>query len=273
MRTNIIAFLLFTFIWSWLNWGIALYYLKTDSVEDGMTYFISFFFIGAYGPTLAAIITTAFFEGSSALRALLKRLFIWRASPKVYLAVFALPIIFMFSGIYLYHLFVGSIGNVSLSKVALIPSIIGYSLFAGPMGEELGWRGYLLPKLLESHSSTKSSIVIGFIWVTWHIPLFFGPTGALISYGDITFLNVSVYLLATICLSYLFTYLSSIANGSVLIAILTHLSVNAGLPIFFFPNLTVPEKALIVFKLTIIPLVLFTAYVGTKNTIRRSAEK
>ena len=148
--------------------------------------------------------------------------------------------------------------------------MVGYGLLAGPMGEELGWRGFLLPKLLESHSPTKSSIVIGLIWCTWHIPLFFGPTGALISNGDITFLNVSVYLLATICLSYLFTYLSSITNGSVLIAILTHLSANATLPIFFFPYLTSPENFLIVFKLTIIPLVLFTAYVGIKNRIRRS---
>ncbi|MCE7062345.1 CPBP family intramembrane glutamic endopeptidase [Dyadobacter sp. CY343] len=271
MKIKIIVFLLFTFVWSWLNWGIALFYLKSGSEQDSVTYFISFFFIGTYGPTLAAIITTVYFEGSIGLRALLRRLFLWRASPKVYLAIFALPIFFVLLGIYIYHLFVGPVGDIGLSKIALIPSMIGYGILAGPMGEELGWRGFLLPKLLERHSNVKASTIIGLIWCTWHIPLFFGPTGALISNGDITFLNVSTYLVATICLSYLFTYISTITNGSVLIAILTHASVNAGLPIFFFPDLTSPENFVIVFKLTIILLILFTAYVVTQHEIRRSA--
>ncbi|MCE7065753.1 CPBP family intramembrane glutamic endopeptidase [Dyadobacter sp. CY326] len=270
MKIKIIVFLLLTFVWSWLNWGIALYYLKSGAVQDSVTYFISFFFIGAYGPSLAAIITTGYFEGGTDLRTLLQKLLLWRASPKVYFAIFTLPVIFMLLGIYIYHLFIEPVGDFSMSKVAIIPSMVGYGLFAGPMGEELGWRGFLLPKLLERHSSTKSSIIIGLIWCTWHIPLFFGPTGALISNGDITFLNVSIYLLTTICLSYLFTYISSITNGSVLIAIFTHLSVNASLPIFFFPYLTSPPNVLIVWKLTIIPLVLLTAYVGIKNRIRRN---
>ena len=272
MKMKIVVFLLLTFVWSWLNWGIALFYLKSGVVQDSVTYFITFFFLGTYGPTLAAIITTVYFEGSIGLRALLGKLLLWRSSPKVYLAIFALPAFFMFLGIFIFHLFVGPVGDINTNKIALIPSIIGYSILAGPMGEELGWRGFLLPKLLEKLSTVKASILIGLIWCTWHIPLFFGPTGALISNGDITFLNVSIYLLATICLSYLFTYISAITNASVLIAILTHLSVNAALPIFLFPKLTSPENVLIVFKLTTIPLILFTAYIATKNEIQKSVE-
>ncbi|WP_170916622.1 CPBP family intramembrane glutamic endopeptidase [Dyadobacter psychrophilus] len=245
-----------------------MYCLKSGFVSNGVTYFIRFFFIGAYGPTISAIITTFLFEKSGALRALLKRLLLWRASFKTYLAIVAIPVLFMLFGIWIYDLFIGPIGDFSTGKVALIPAMLGYGLFAGPMGEELGWRGYLLPKLLEKYSATKSSVIIGIIWATWHTPLFFGPTGALVSNGDITFLNVSIYMLATICLSYLFTSMSFQTNGSVLIAILTHFSVNSALPILFFPNLTSHENFLTVFNLAIIPLVPLTIYVAFKNTRR-----
>lgn len=38
-------------------------------------------------------------------------------------------------------------------------------------GEEWGWRGYLLPHLMERHSATKSILVIGIIWGLWHAPI------------------------------------------------------------------------------------------------------
>lgn len=42
-------------------------------------------------------------------------------------------------------------------------------------GEEIGWRGYALPRLSERFGLPISSIVLGMIWATWHLPLFFFP--------------------------------------------------------------------------------------------------
>jgi membrane protease YdiL (CAAX protease family) len=44
-------------------------------------------------------------------------------------------------------------------------------LGAGPLGEEGGWRGYLLPRLLEQGGEMRSSLIIGVIWALWHLPI------------------------------------------------------------------------------------------------------
>jgi membrane protease YdiL (CAAX protease family) len=46
-------------------------------------------------------------------------------------------------------------------------------LVTGPLGEEFGWRGYLLPRLLQRYSPLKSALVLGVIWGVWHFPLYY----------------------------------------------------------------------------------------------------
>ena len=43
------------------------------------------------------------------------------------------------------------------------------------IGEELGWRGFLLPTLQTRLSAIASALIIGLIWFCWHIPLFWAP--------------------------------------------------------------------------------------------------
>jgi len=206
-NNRILLFLILTFLWSWGNWGTALYFLKSGSYQNGTYQFTLFFFLGVYGPTLASIIVTAATEGASNLIELVKKYTIWRVSSKIYLLIFVLPILFILLGIGIFDLFIKSAGPFSMQRAGSMLWIVGTGLFAGPLGEELGWRGYLLPKLQERYSSLTCCILIGLAWFCWHIPLFFAPIGALVSNGDITVLYVSIYLIATICFSfYLHTY-------------------------------------------------------------------
>jgi membrane protease YdiL (CAAX protease family) len=46
-------------------------------------------------------------------------------------------------------------------------------LVTGPLGEEFGWRGYLLPRLLQRYSPLTSALVLGVIWEVWHFPLYY----------------------------------------------------------------------------------------------------
>lgn len=41
--------------------------------------------------------------------------------------------------------------------------------------EEMGWRGYALPRLLKARSALASSLILGFVWAAWHVPLFIIP--------------------------------------------------------------------------------------------------
>ena len=94
-------------------------------------------------------------------------------------------------------------------------------LLGGSLGEELGWRGFLLPALLRKRSPLEASIILAVVGGWWHLPIDlhagFGITGP----GAIL-----VRILFLVPVSILFTWFYLRSKGSVLIAILLHTSVN-----------------------------------------------
>jgi membrane protease YdiL (CAAX protease family) len=76
-------------------------------------------------------------------------------------------------------------GIVWLTRLGAIntenqPSLIGWVFFATvgvlsslvtALGEEIGWRGYLVPRLTEFISFRKTTLIVGGIWLLWHTPL------------------------------------------------------------------------------------------------------
>ncbi len=70
----------------------------------------------------------------------------------------------------------GWVGNISGSALLVaILSLAGLSVIAG-FGEEFGWRGYLLPRLLtDRRRSREILVIIGFIWGVWHLPVELSP--------------------------------------------------------------------------------------------------
>jgi membrane protease YdiL (CAAX protease family) len=57
---------------------------------------------------------------------------------------------------------------------ALLPTIV-IQLGTGAVGEELGWRGFLLPLLQRKASPVTSALVMSVLWSLWHSPSFFFP--------------------------------------------------------------------------------------------------
>lgn len=95
-------------------------------------------------------------------------------------------------------------------------------VFSTPVqaGEELGWRGYALPRLAERMGYGRGSILLGIVWGVWHVPLFFIP--GLDNYGQ----SLGVFVLGTTALSVAMAWLYMHANGSVLLTMLMHSAVN-----------------------------------------------
>jgi len=229
------------------------------------------FFIGVYGPTVSALLTTIIFDGFAGGLTLLKKFFIWNVPFKNYLFIILLPLIFVIIGIGLYNLLIGDIGSFDKMAFLSIPTILWAGLYAGPLGEELGWRGFLLPELLQRFSNLKSTIIIGLIWFIWHIPLWWAPFGTLVSGEPISFIPVLTYLAMLICLSIIITWLVINSKGSVLIAILFHLSINAGIVLLFFPDLNVDFKK--IHLLSSVGMLIFTGILIVKNKLKTSANK
>jgi membrane protease YdiL (CAAX protease family) len=261
-------FLIIAFLWSWIFWFIGLNYLKNGIDQESINKFITVFFIGVYGPTISAIITTFIKTGYVGLIKLLKKIFIFKAPLIIYISLIFLPLIFVSIGVGLYQQFIGPIGEFNLAAYTSIPLVLWSGLYAGPLGEELGWRGYLLPNLQEKFSAYKSATIIGFIWFCWHIPLFWAPFGTLVSGGEITFLPVITYFVMILCISYIITWMVNRSNGSVFIAILFHLSLNAGIALLFYPEIAPQYRA--VHLLSAVPMIIFTIYLVFGNKLKNS---
>ncbi|MDA1635565.1 type II CAAX prenyl endopeptidase Rce1 family protein [Bacillus cereus] len=106
------------------------------------------------------------------------------------------------------------------------------TIVSGPLGEELGWRGFALMELQKKYSPLKSSIIIGFWWGMWHFPIWFttGFTGfnlikyilffmiAIISTTIImtTFYNLNRNLIIPIIIHFFFNFFIGILNGQLI---------------------------------------------------------
>ena len=272
-RKKLFVFLILTFLWSWILWIIGLNDLSDGINQESIGKFLVFFFVGVYGPTISAIITTLFFDGLIGVFELIKKLFIWKVPLKYYVYLILLPLIFVIIGIALYSQFIGEIGGFDKMAYLSIPTILLAGLYAGPLGEELGWRGFLLPEFQKKYSNLKSAIIIGFIWFIWHIPLWWAPFGTLVSGEPISLIPVITYFTMLICLSIIITWLVINSKGSVLIAILFHLSINAGIALLFYPELNMDFKK--VHLLSSIGMLIFTIFLVIKNKLntKTSANK
>jgi len=106
---------------------------------------------------------------------------------------------------------------------------IFYILFlGGPLQEEFGWRGYALDRLQEKYNALVSSVMLGFIWGLWHLPLFFMPRQEM--YYNVPILG---FILGTIFFSIIFTWIYNNTSRSILAVLLLHTTGN--LSHFIFP--------------------------------------
>lgn len=109
----------------------------------------------------------------------------------------------------------------------------------GPLGEELGWRGFMLPRLLDRHSPWASGLILGFIWAFWHLASFSYPGAAIPSEFPVTSTTILLYVGTIIGGSLVITYFYLKTRGSVLIAVLLHGVFNASSSIIWvlFPGI------------------------------------
>jgi membrane protease YdiL (CAAX protease family) len=186
--------------------------------------------IAAYSASLAGVILTAIVSGKAGLREMFRRLLIWRAGIGWWaFALFAFALMYL-GGLVLAALFSGSTLNLKLAQPVymFIPLfIVKFFLDAG-LGEELGWRGFLLPRLQARYSALVSSLIVGIVWGLWHLPLFMlegqSPTYEFgQAYGVVpSLLGYTVFVVVPYAI--LFTWMYNNTQGSLLLAFVFHAS-------------------------------------------------
>jgi uncharacterized protein len=168
-----------------------------------------------FGPALAAIIVAYLVDGKSALNDLLSRLVRWRVEARWYVLALGLPAILALAAAGL-NLLLGAPTAIRFGGL----SVLNFVVIVFVVGEELGWRGFALPKLLAIRSALAASLILGMIWGAWHLTTFFVPGAP--QYG----LPFTAFVLLTIAYSVLIGWVYVHTGGSVLIATLLHGTIN-----------------------------------------------
>jgi membrane protease YdiL (CAAX protease family) len=184
-------------------------------------------FLATFGTSVAGLILAAIVDGKDGVRELLGRLLTWQVGIGWW-AVAALHMgVVTLVGLYLYNIFggpspdLGSLGPFSGAIIALL-----MFTFTAGLGEELGWRGFLLPRLQSRHTALVASLIVAVSWTLWHWMLFaFEMPG--LPYRSLTvalgfvpaMVGFLVYLMAW---STLHTWVYNNTRGSLLLMCLMH---------------------------------------------------
>lgn len=218
------TFFLLTFLLSWTLW------LPVGLLAPKL--FLLTAIPGMWAPTMSAILLTGLAEGKAGIRVFLGGLLKWRVGFKWYLVVLFGTAVIAYAAVGINLLFGGDIPEISLpvgtpreAWFIVLPIVFFVNIFfGGPLAEDIGWRGYILPKLKEHTNALNASLIIGVVWVSWHIPFFIFPEG----YSAVGSIPFVWFALMTIAWSVLFAWVY-VNTESILMPVLFHASINTTL--------------------------------------------
>lgn len=119
-------------------------------------------------------------------------------------------------------------------NIGLLAGMVMFNLFLGPLGEELGWRGYMQEHLVTRVGWLEASLIVGAIWFVWHLPLWT---------IDSPHAQIALPLFAghVLCYTVMIGAAYTLSEGSILPAILMHLTVNLASNIALFAGFRDPN--------------------------------
>ncbi|MCM2317206.1 MAG: CPBP family intramembrane metalloprotease [Thermoanaerobaculia bacterium] len=181
---------------------------------------------GSFGPSIAAILVAARLRGVGAL---LRPIHRFRARMVDYAIAILAPMLVLVLAAAADLVAKGDApAFANLDKLWMAPLLwIVILIVGGPLGEEMGWRGFALPRLLSRVGPLGSSLVIALMWLVWHLPLFWLEGAA--QKGS----SIALFAIAVVAFAIVFTWFWIRTEGNLWLAIVIHTSINftsVGLP-------------------------------------------
>ncbi len=217
-QSGLATFFSLTFAFTWLLWGLAHPGIQKQlglSLSAGL-----FVGLGTAVPSLVAL-------GLSARRAdagkLLFGLFRWRVHPSWYALALIGPPALMITSTAIHVALGGAWPDYPATDRWPLFTInfVAVLIVGGPLGEELGWRGYALPRMKAQTAPASAGAALGVIWAAWHIPLFLLPFSPQAGVPFIWF------GLQAVALSIVLALVWQRTGRSLLLPLLLHTSVNS----------------------------------------------
>ena len=180
------------------------------------------------GPALAGMIVAAILGGRDGLRRLRASGRMWRVGwPWYAVALVGPPLLILLSVLGIPG--VGLPGSVPREIMVSYPVNFALVFIAVGFPEELGWRGFALPRLQRRFGPLAGTLVLGMLWAAWHLPFFLTPDHGGGPDADLrgTAVTFALFTGMVVAMSVVFSYVFNRTGGSVLLAALLHTAIDA----------------------------------------------
>jgi membrane protease YdiL (CAAX protease family) len=257
-RHPVIAFYILAFVISWLGWiPQALYGRGLFPFDNPLLNLL-----GGGGPTLTAVIVILVIKEKGGIRKLFGPLFKLRVSLWWFVFVFG-----FWAVVTAVALGIGTIFGQAFPAlgqftwVSLLPIFV--TMVLSNVWEEIGWRGFALPRLQEGYNDLKIVFIMGLLWSLWHLPLILNPTlpmSDLPWYGEIIF---------SLSLTVIYTWLYQHTNHSLFFVSVFHAMSNTMAFVLLELGVFVSSYAFVVGITAIVAIVIILIY-GPQRFIKAS---
>jgi membrane protease YdiL (CAAX protease family) len=221
LHRDLAVFFLLTFVISWaIEVPLALQTLGVirPVLPMGLHY------LAPFGPFLAAIVVTLASRGLRGVAALLSGFARWDVRPIYWIVAVAAPCVVFIALVLATRLAQGAWPSVAslgqpdyLPALGIIPTLLLWTVTFG-VGEEVGWRGYALPRLQADRTAFSASMLLGAFWAVWHLPaLFYRDT-----YLEMGLLVIPMLLTVAAVGSTVYTWMYNGTRGSLLLLVVLH---------------------------------------------------
>lgn len=224
MPRNLTCFFVLTYLLSWA-WWLPLAFSGVAVVAGSTPTHIP----GLLGPAIAALIVSGTIEGKEAFNDLVRRVLLVRFSWIGWLAALA-PFGFLLIGVVVARIVEGAWPNPSgLGRYSGVPqygavAVLSIVFLANGFGEEIGWRGYALPRLQARFGARIGTLILYPIWAFWHLPTFWFLASFMQMNATTIVFGWGLGILAgTLVLA----NVAKLASGSILAVALWHFAYNA----------------------------------------------
>lgn len=215
---NLLGFFVLTFAVTWTLWLAS----ARIAAPAGGGFFGTggpVFLVGVFAPTFVALGLTWSHEGRDGVVRLFSRIRRWRVDSRWYAIALGYMAAIKLLAALIHRVATGTWPAFGDTPWPLMIGAIMLSTWV-QAGEEVGWRGYALPRLWQRLGLGGASVVLGMIWALWHLPLFFltgtGRDSQSFPIYSIIVINISVAM----------AWVYWKTEGSLLLTMLMHASVN-----------------------------------------------
>lgn len=287
-KLRLILFVAFTFVIAWILFLL----IPILGLPYGQIGSILFAAAAMFAPTAGNLLTRLVTKEGFHDMYLRPR---FKKNWKYYLAAFFGPsVVLLISGVVYFLLFPGTFDpdltvlktiaekneSISMSAGQMLLISAAQVVLIGPiinviptLGEELGWRGYLLPKLRETHSDRAALVITGVIWGIWHAPVIAQGHNYGTQYWGFPYLGIVAMIVFCVAVGIIEGYVT-IKTKSAIPAAMIHSAINAGaaMPVYMaksgYNALLGPAMVGLV---GVLPLVLLAAVLFLKSSSKLNA--